>query len=263
MRRYAGRRPGALIPAPAPLHAQPLGSPRTEVARRSDGPVTDRARPPPSQRRALLLWVEPPLHNCHGQTDTNRSRPFRCLARRSPALGTPIVQSGSWTSVARLTAQPRCSSFIQVAVASRLRRVRAGGDTHNGRRASDRPDRRARGGTVWGRSWGGLRGVDMIAGEILSFDEHGDVPRRNVGSAIAAVDRPLRGGGAVIGIERLRARGTRQEHQPPSRGLVGSRSAHERGPLRSRRTLLLGLSFRPAARTADPVAGRAAAGAGR
>ena len=57
-------------------------------------------------------------------------------------------------------------------------------------------------GPVWSPSWGGLRWVDMTAGEILSFDEHGQVRRRNVGSAIAAVVRPRRGGGAVIGVER-------------------------------------------------------------
>jgi sugar lactone lactonase YvrE len=57
-------------------------------------------------------------------------------------------------------------------------------------------------GPVWWPSWGGLRWVDMTAGEILSFDERGQVLRRSVGSPIAAAVRPRRGGGAVIGIER-------------------------------------------------------------
>jgi sugar lactone lactonase YvrE len=42
----------------------------------------------------------------------------------------------------------------------------------------------------------------MTAGDVLSFDEHGAVQRRNVGSPIVAVVRPRRGGGAVIGVER-------------------------------------------------------------
>jgi sugar lactone lactonase YvrE len=57
-------------------------------------------------------------------------------------------------------------------------------------------------GPVWSPSWGGLRWVDMTAGEILSFDEHGEVQRRGVGAAVAAVVRPRRRGGAVIGVER-------------------------------------------------------------
>jgi sugar lactone lactonase YvrE len=42
----------------------------------------------------------------------------------------------------------------------------------------------------------------LLAGDILSLDERGDVERRNVGSPIAAVVRPRVGGGAVIGTER-------------------------------------------------------------
>jgi sugar lactone lactonase YvrE len=57
-------------------------------------------------------------------------------------------------------------------------------------------------GPVWSPSWGGLRWVNLTTGEILSFDEHGEVRRREVGSAIAAAVRPRRGGGAVIGVER-------------------------------------------------------------
>ncbi len=55
-------------------------------------------------------------------------------------------------------------------------------------------------GPVWSESWGGLRWVDMFAGDILSLD--GDtVNRRNVGSFVAAL-RPRRTGGAVIALER-------------------------------------------------------------
>ncbi|HEX6148002.1 MAG TPA: SMP-30/gluconolactonase/LRE family protein [Acidimicrobiia bacterium] len=56
-------------------------------------------------------------------------------------------------------------------------------------------------GPVWSPSWGGLRWVDMLAGDILSLDADGSVSRRHV-DRIAAVMRPRLGGGAVIAVER-------------------------------------------------------------
>jgi sugar lactone lactonase YvrE len=56
-------------------------------------------------------------------------------------------------------------------------------------------------GPVWSDRWGGLRWVDMLAGDILSLNADGTVGRRHVGSIAAAV-RPRRQGGAVIGVER-------------------------------------------------------------
>lgn len=57
-------------------------------------------------------------------------------------------------------------------------------------------------GPVWSERWsGGLRWVDMLAGDILSFGPRGGVNRRHVGS-VAAVVRPRAGGGSVIGVER-------------------------------------------------------------
>ncbi|MDQ2677956.1 MAG: SMP-30/gluconolactonase/LRE family protein [Actinomycetota bacterium] len=56
-------------------------------------------------------------------------------------------------------------------------------------------------GPVWSERWGGLRWVDMLAGDILSFAEDGSVERRHVGRVAAAV-RPRARGGAVIGVER-------------------------------------------------------------
>ncbi len=56
-------------------------------------------------------------------------------------------------------------------------------------------------GPVWSERWGGLRWVDMLAGDVLSLAPDGTVSRRHVGQ-IAAALRPRRGGGAVIGIER-------------------------------------------------------------
>ena len=56
-------------------------------------------------------------------------------------------------------------------------------------------------GPVWSPRWGGLRWVDMLAGDVLSLASDGSIERRHVGE-IAAALRPRRGGGAVIGIER-------------------------------------------------------------
>jgi sugar lactone lactonase YvrE len=56
-------------------------------------------------------------------------------------------------------------------------------------------------GPVWSPRWGGLRWVDMLAGDVLSLGCDGSIERRHVGEVAAAL-RPRRGGGAVIGIER-------------------------------------------------------------
>jgi sugar lactone lactonase YvrE len=56
-------------------------------------------------------------------------------------------------------------------------------------------------GPVWSERWGGLRWVDMLAGDVLTLRPDGGVDRRHVGT-VAAVVRPRRGGGAVLGIER-------------------------------------------------------------
>ena len=56
-------------------------------------------------------------------------------------------------------------------------------------------------GPVWSAHWGGLRWVDMLAGDVLSLGGDGTVRRRSVG-VVAAALRPRRGGGAVIAVER-------------------------------------------------------------
>lgn len=56
-------------------------------------------------------------------------------------------------------------------------------------------------GPVWSESWGGLRFVDLEAGDVLSLLTDGRVQRRHVGP-IAAALRPRCGGGAVIAGER-------------------------------------------------------------
>ncbi len=56
-------------------------------------------------------------------------------------------------------------------------------------------------GPVWSPGWGGLRWVDMLAGDILSLRPDGSIGRRHVGT-VAAVVRPRTTGGAVIAVER-------------------------------------------------------------
>jgi sugar lactone lactonase YvrE len=56
-------------------------------------------------------------------------------------------------------------------------------------------------GPVWSDRWGGLRWVDMLAGDVLSLGADGTINRRHVDSVAAAI-RPRRVGGAVIGVER-------------------------------------------------------------
>lgn len=56
-------------------------------------------------------------------------------------------------------------------------------------------------GPVWSDRWGGLRWVDMLAGDVLSLAGDGSVHRRHVGQLAAAL-RPRSGGGAVLAIER-------------------------------------------------------------
>jgi sugar lactone lactonase YvrE len=56
-------------------------------------------------------------------------------------------------------------------------------------------------GPVWSERWGGLRWVDMFAGDMLSLASDGTITREHVGEIAAAI-RPRRDGGAVLGVER-------------------------------------------------------------
>jgi len=55
-------------------------------------------------------------------------------------------------------------------------------------------------GPVWSPAWGGLKWLDMLAGDVLTLLPSGDVERRSVG-AVAAAIRPRAAGGAVIATE--------------------------------------------------------------
>jgi sugar lactone lactonase YvrE len=55
-------------------------------------------------------------------------------------------------------------------------------------------------GPVWSPTWGGLKWVDMLAGDILTLLPGGYVDRRSVGKVAAAI-RPRAAGGAVVAVE--------------------------------------------------------------
>ncbi|CAM3468114.1 SMP-30/gluconolactonase/LRE family protein [Isoptericola cucumis] len=56
-------------------------------------------------------------------------------------------------------------------------------------------------GPVWWPGWGGLRYVDMLAGDLLTLRPDGGVDRRHVGD-VAAIVRPRAGSGFVVALER-------------------------------------------------------------
>jgi sugar lactone lactonase YvrE len=56
-------------------------------------------------------------------------------------------------------------------------------------------------GPVWSEQWGGLRWVDMLAGDILTLRGDGTIDRMHLGT-VAAFVRPRRSGGYVVGLER-------------------------------------------------------------
>jgi len=56
-------------------------------------------------------------------------------------------------------------------------------------------------GPVWWPGWGGLRYVDLFAGDVMSLHADGFVGRRHLASIAGAI-RPRAGGGMVVGVER-------------------------------------------------------------
>ncbi|WP_136519006.1 SMP-30/gluconolactonase/LRE family protein [Cellulomonas telluris] len=56
-------------------------------------------------------------------------------------------------------------------------------------------------GPCWSPTWGGLRWVDMLAGDLLTLRDDGSVDRLHVGD-VAAFVRPRTRGGYVVGLER-------------------------------------------------------------
>lgn len=56
-------------------------------------------------------------------------------------------------------------------------------------------------GAVWSETWGGLRCVDMLAGDVLAIDANGNLARHHLGT-IAAMIRPVRAGLSIVATER-------------------------------------------------------------
>lgn len=65
-------------------------------------------------------------------------------------------------------------------------------------------------GPVWWDAWGGLRFVDMLAGDVLHLRADGTVERTHVGKVAAAL-RPRSRGGAVVATERAFALAARDD----------------------------------------------------
>ncbi|MCK9930212.1 SMP-30/gluconolactonase/LRE family protein [Frankia sp. Mgl5] len=57
-------------------------------------------------------------------------------------------------------------------------------------------------GPVWSPDWGGLRCVDLLAGDVLAVDTTSGAVRRDHVGAVAAALRPRAGGGTVLALER-------------------------------------------------------------
>jgi sugar lactone lactonase YvrE len=56
-------------------------------------------------------------------------------------------------------------------------------------------------GATWHSGWGGLKWVDMFAGDVLSLHPDESVTRLATGSTVAAMVRPRRSGGFVVALE--------------------------------------------------------------
>jgi len=65
-------------------------------------------------------------------------------------------------------------------------------------------------GPVWWGPWGGLKFVDMLAGDVLHLGADGQVTRTRAGTVAAAL-RPRVGGGAIVASERCFALASRDD----------------------------------------------------
>ena len=72
-------------------------------------------------------------------------------------------------------------------------------------------------GPVWSERWGGLRWVDMLAGDVLSLGDDGSIGRRHVGSVAAALRPRAQGRRGHRRRARLRAGGRRRQRSRRSR----------------------------------------------
>lgn len=56
-------------------------------------------------------------------------------------------------------------------------------------------------GPCWSPTWGGLRFVDMLAGDVMTLSPAGELSRKHYGD-VAAITRPRAGGGSIVAVER-------------------------------------------------------------
>ena len=57
-------------------------------------------------------------------------------------------------------------------------------------------------GPVWYPDWGGLKWLDMLAGDVLGLLANGEVTRWRTGNPVVAAIRPRTAGGMVLGVEQ-------------------------------------------------------------
>src|SRR5918912_1478079 len=69
-------------------------------------------------------------------------------------------------------------------------------------------------GPVWSPRWGGLRWVDMLAGDVLSLAEDGTVGRRHVADVVAALRPRRHGAPGARGGDRLQRTGVEPGRLP-------------------------------------------------
>ncbi|MEV6159340.1 SMP-30/gluconolactonase/LRE family protein [Nonomuraea sp. NPDC052129] len=74
-------------------------------------------------------------------------------------------------------------------------------------------------GPVWSARWGGLRFVDMMAGDVLALDPDGSVGRRHVGAVAATIRPRAAGAGYVVAAERELLLADSDELDAPLRSL--------------------------------------------
>ncbi|MFI7149261.1 SMP-30/gluconolactonase/LRE family protein [Nonomuraea sp. NPDC050022] len=74
-------------------------------------------------------------------------------------------------------------------------------------------------GPVWSARWGGLRFVDMMAGDVLALDPDGSVRRRHVGAVAATIRPRAAGAGYVVAAERELLLADSDELDAPLRSL--------------------------------------------
>ena len=159
------------------------------------------SRAPPASRDALSTRSRSPPGWCRLRSSSSRSPSWP--PTRSPRTGS----AGS----SREVAERRARATVATA---RLMQLPC--------RPSSSPTRSptTERGRCGRQRWGGLRWVDMLAGDVLALAADGSVERRHVGTICAARPAPAPGRRGLRHRARLRARGARRDadHRSTSSG---------------------------------------------